>query len=209
VVPFLPKNAPFTAEDIDFLNQLMQRSTPLQRSWLSGFLAGLDASQAQPAQPVQAARPRAPLTILYGSESGNTETLALKAKKIAAKLNFDVRVVDMGDVDPSILTKAKNVVVYVSTWGEGDPPQRAVDFYKALMADGAPRLEGLRFAVLSLGDTAYVNFCAIGRAIDARLEALGATRVATRIDLDLDFAKQAALWTEKTLDVLAPAEAWP
>ncbi|MGE3230901.1 MAG: sulfite reductase subunit alpha, partial [Hyphomicrobium sp.] len=68
-VPFLPKNAPFTAEDIDMLNQLVQRSTPLQRSWLSGFLAGLDAAQSggqaglAPA-PQQAARPRQPLTIL-------------------------------------------------------------------------------------------------------------------------------------------------
>src|SRR3990172_2458607 len=205
-VPFLPKNAPFTAEDIDILDQLMQRSTPLQRSWLSGFLAGLDAAQAQAAQPVQATRPRAPLTILYGSESGNAESLALKAKKLAAKLNFDARVVDLGDVEPAILAKAKSLIVFVSTWGEGDPPQRAVDFYKALMADAAPRLDGVRFSVLSLGDTAYVNFCAIGRAIDARLEARGATRVADRIDLDLDFAKGAAQWTEKALTALVPAE---
>jgi sulfite reductase (NADPH) flavoprotein alpha-component len=208
-VPFLPKNAPFTAEEIDLLNQLVQRSTPLQRSWLSGFLAGLDAAQAQALQPAAPPRPRAPLTIIYGSESGNAEGLALKAKKVAAKLNFDARVVDMGDADLSVLSKARNLVVYISTWGEGDPPQRAVDFYKALMSDGAPRLEGVRYAVLSLGDTAYVNFCAIGRAIDARLEALGATRAAERIDLDLDFAKGAAAWTEKALGVLAPAEAAP
>ena len=91
-VPFLPKNAPFTAEDIDILNQLVQRSSPLQRSWLSGFLAGLDAAQGSqvgaPA-PVAAQRPRVPLTILYGSESGNTESLALKAKKTVILLDAD------------------------------------------------------------------------------------------------------------------------
>jgi sulfite reductase (NADPH) flavoprotein alpha-component len=210
-VPFLPKNAPFTAEDIDFLNQLVQRSTPLQRSWLSGFLAGLDAAAqsqgaaGQAAAPAQ--RPRVPLTILYGSESGNAEALALKTKKLAAKLNYDARVVDMADADLALLAKAKNLIVYVSTWGEGDPPQRAVDFHKALMSDAAPRLDGVRFAVLALGDTAYVNFCQTGKQFDARLEALGATRVADRVDLDLDFAKQAATWTEKTLEVLAPADA--
>jgi sulfite reductase (NADPH) flavoprotein alpha-component len=210
-VPFLPKNAPFTAEDIDFLDQLVQRSTPLQRSWLSGFLAGLDAAAqsqgaaGQAAAPAQ--RPRVPLTILYGSESGNAEALALKTKKLAAKLNYDARVVDMADADLALLAKAKNLIVYVSTWGEGDPPQRAVDFHKALMSDAAPRLDGVRFAVLALGDTAYVNFCQTGKQFDARLEALGATRVADRVDLDLDFAKQAATWTEKTLEVLAPADA--
>jgi sulfite reductase (NADPH) flavoprotein alpha-component len=211
-VPFLPKTAPFAAEDIDVLNQLVQRSTPLQRAWLSGFLAGLDVAQGggvpqAAAQAAPAPRPRVPLTILYGSESGNTETLALKAKKLAAKQNFDARVVDMADADLATVAKSKNLVVYISTWGEGDPPQRAVDFHKALMADDAPRFDGVRFAVLALGDTAYVNFCQTGKQIDARLEALGGTRVADRQDLDLDFAKQAASWTDKTLEVIAPADA--
>ena len=208
-VPFLPKNAPFTAEEIDVLNGLVQRSTPLQRSWLSGFLAGLDAAQGQVAgavAPAPAPRAREPLTILYGSESGNAETLALKTKKLAAKQNFDAKVVDMADADLAALAKVKNLIVYVSTWGEGDPPQRAEDFYKALMAEDAPRFEGVRFAVLALGDTAYVNFCQTGREIDTRLEALGGNRVYARQDLDLDFQKQAAAWTDKALQVLAPAE---
>jgi len=208
-VPFLPKNAPFTAEDIDVLNQLVQRSTPLQRSWLSGFLAGLDAAQGQGGAAVaqataQAPRPRQPLTILYGSESGNTEALAMKAKKLAAKLSFDAKVIDMADADLAAIAKSKNLLVYISTWGEGDPPQRAADFHKALMADDAPRFEGVRFAVLALGDTAYVNFCQTGRQIDARLEALGGSRAADRQDLDLDFQKAAAAWTDKALEVFAP-----
>lgn len=209
-IPFLPKNAPFAPEDIDILNQLVQRSTPMQRSWLSGFLAGLDAAQMQPGampQTAAAPRPRTPLTILYGSESGNAEGLAMKAKKAAAKLNFDAKVVDMADADVASLAKVKNLIVYISTWGEGDPPQRAVDFYAALMADGAPRLDGVRFGVLALGDTAYVNFCQTGKKIDTRLAELGGVRAADRVDLDLDFAKSAAAWTDKTLAVLAPAEA--
>ncbi len=210
-VPFLPKNAPFTAEDIDVLNQLVQRSTPLQRSWLSGFLAGLDMAQGgtgvAAAVPAAAQRPRTPLTILYGSESGNSEGLAFKTKKLAAKLNYDAKVVDMADADMALLAKAKNLIVFVATWGEGDPPQRAVDFHKVLMSDAAPRLDGVRFAVLSLGDTAYVNFCQTGKEMDARFEALGGIRAADRIDLDLDFAKQAAIWTDKTLAALAPPEA--
>ncbi len=208
-VPFLPKNAPFTAEDIDLLNQLVQRSTPLQRSWLSGFLAGLDAAHAGTAaiaQPAAQARPRVPLTVLYGSESGNSEALAYKTKKLAAKLNCDAKVVDMADIDPAALAKVKNLIVYISTWGEGDPPQRAADFYTALMSDSAPRLDGLKYAVLSLGDTAYVNFCETGKKIDARLAELGAERVAERADLDLDYAKAAAAWTDKTLEKFAPPE---
>lgn len=209
-VPFLPKNAPFTAEDVDLLNQLVQRSTPMQRSWLSGFLAGLDVAQSGVAAAAQVSavqRPRTPLTILYGSESGNSEGLAFKAKKLAAKLNYDAKVVDMADADMALLAKARNIMVFIATWGEGDPPQRAIDFHKALMSDAAPRLDGVRFAVLSLGDTAYVNFCQTGQQIDARFEVLGGIRAADRIDLDLDFAKQAAAWTGKTLEALVPADA--
>jgi sulfite reductase (NADPH) flavoprotein alpha-component len=207
-VPILPKNAPFTPEDIEMLNKVVARTTPQQRSWLAGFFAGFEAAQGgQMAQAAPAAKPRVPLTVLYGSESGNAEALAMKTKKLAQKQGLDAKVFDMADVDLSILNKAKNLIVFASTWGEGDPPGRAVDFYEALMGDDAPQLKDVRFAVLALGDTAYVQFCAVGKAIDERLEALGGTRAADRVDLDLDFAKPAADWTEKTLKEFAPADA--
>ncbi|MGL4395091.1 MAG: diflavin oxidoreductase, partial [Hyphomicrobium sp.] len=172
------------------------------------FFAGFEAAQgAGGAQPVAAPKPRVPLTVLYASESGNAESLALKSKKTAQKHGLDAKVFDMADADLDLLAKAKNLIVYAATWGEGDPPGRAVDFYGALMSDAAPRLDGVRFAVLGLGDTAYVNFCETAKRIDARLEALGATRAAPRVDLDLDFAKGAAAWTEATLAKLAPADA--
>ena len=203
--PPLPKTAPFSADDIAALNAIVTRASREQRTWLAGFLAGLEASHG-PAVPAASARPRAPLTILYGTESGNSETLALKARKAAQKLGFDAKVVDMADIDASALAKSQNLIVFAATWGEGEPPQRAIDFYKSLMADTAPRLETLRFAVLALGDTAYAQFCATGKAIDARLEALGAKRAADRIDLDLDFAKAASAWTDATLEAFKPTE---
>lgn len=207
-IPLLPRNAPFLPEDIDMLNKVVAKTTPQQRAWLAGFFAGFEAAQGGAAQAaVPAAKPRAPLTILYASESGNTEALAGKAKKAAQKHGLDAKVFDMADADLSLLTKSKNIVVYAATWGEGDPPGRAVDFYQALMSDAAPRIDGVRFAVLALGDTAYTQFCAIGKAIDARLEELGGVRVADRVDLDLDYAKQAADWTEKSLVKFAPQDA--
>jgi len=206
--PLLPKTAPFSPEDIDVLNSVVARTTPSQRSWLAGFFAGFEAAQSgQPQQQAVAAKPRVPLTVLYASESGNAEALAIKTKKLAQKHGLDARVIDMADTDISILTKAKNLMVFASTWGEGDPPSRAVDFYESLMSDDAPRLEDVRFAVLALGDTAYAQFCSIGKSIDERLQALGGKRAADRIDLDLDFAKQAAEWTQGTLAKLAPADA--
>ena len=204
----LPKTAPFPADQIESLNTIVARATPLQRSWLAGFLAGLDAANGTPVtqQPLAPPRAKSKLTILYGSETGNAESLALKARKAAQKLGFDAKVLDMADATPQALIAAKDVIVIAATWGEGDPPQRAATFYKGLMADDAPSLEGVRFAVLALGDTAYANFCATGRGIDERLAALGALRLVDRIDLDLDFAKKAASWTEATLGRFQPSE---
>jgi sulfite reductase (NADPH) flavoprotein alpha-component len=92
--------------------------------------------------------------------------------------------------------------VIASTWGEGDPPQRAVDFFTALMAEDAPRFDGVRYAVLALGDRAYAKFCETGRLFDERFAALGGTRIADRIECDLDYETPAAAWIGTTLDTL-------
>ena len=152
--PLLPKNAPFTPEDIDALNSVVARTTPQQRAWLAGFFAGFEAAQAGGGALPQAAvasKPRQALTVLYASESGNAEALAMRTKKLAQKHGLDAKIVDFADADFAVLSKAKNLIVFASTWGEGDPPGRAVDFYTALMSEAAPRIEGVRFAVLALG----------------------------------------------------------
>jgi sulfite reductase (NADPH) flavoprotein alpha-component len=205
----LPDNAPFSADQIRLLNTVLARASGTQRAWLSGFLAGIDAAQLEggEAPQVQAAAPpaaRMPLTILFGTESGNSESLAADTRKAAARLGFAPSVLDMADATPETLAKVKNLIVIASTWGEGEPPQRATDFYTALMAEGAPRLEGLHYAVLALGDRAYVQFCAVGHAIDARLAALGATRAAPLGECDVDYAAPAAAWIGSTLKAYAP-----
>jgi sulfite reductase (NADPH) flavoprotein alpha-component len=202
----IPKTAPFPEEQIDLLNQVVGRASVTQRAWLAGFLAGLDAANEQPAQPEAPPRPAEPLTILYATESGNSEKLAGDAAKAARKLGLKPTLVDMADVELSSLASVKRLMVIAATWGEGDAPARAVSAYADLMSDKAPSLEGVSFGVLALGDTAYVEFCAIGKALDERLEELGGTRIADRVDCDLDFAKPAADWIDGTLKVLAPKD---
>ncbi|MBD8908435.1 diflavin oxidoreductase [Methylorubrum zatmanii] len=206
----LPRTAPFGDQERAHLDAALGAATPIQRAWLTGFLAGLDAAAGQPAAAAAApaALPKAaePLTILFASESGNSEKLAGDVSKLARKQGFKPKVVDFADLDLATLPKAGKLVAIAATWGEGEPPARAVRAYGELMADAAPRLEGVEFAVLALGDTSYAEFCAIGKALDARFEALGAKRAAPRADLDLDFEKPAADWIKGTLKALAPAE---
>ncbi|GLS46227.1 diflavin oxidoreductase [Methylobacterium brachythecii] len=204
----LPQTAPFGDAERANLDAVLGTATPIQRAWLAGFLAGLDAAAggqpaAQPSAPPKASEP---LTIIFASESGNSETLASNVAKLAKKQGFKPKIVDFADLDLATLPKAGKLVAIAATWGEGEPPARAVETYNAIMADGAPRIDGVEFGVLALGDTSYAEFCAIGKALDARFEALGGKRAYDRADLDLDFEKPAADWIKGALKALAPAE---
>jgi sulfite reductase (NADPH) flavoprotein alpha-component len=202
----IPKTAPFAEEEIDLLNRVVGPANALQRAWLAGFLAGVESvtGQAQPAAP---ARPAEPITIVYASESGNCEKLANDFAKAARKNGLKPNIIDMADLELATLGKAKRLVFIAATWGEGEPPARAVRAYNELMGAGAPRLDGVEFGVLALGDTAYAEFCGIGKKIDERLAALGGKRVVDRIDCDLDFAAPASKWIGDALKVLNPPDA--
>ena len=204
----IPKTAPFAEEEIDLLNSVVGTASPIQRAWLAGFLAGIDASGGLLApQPVAPARPAEPLTIVYASESGNSEKLAGDIAKAARKSGLKPTIIDMADLELSALTSAKRLIVIAATWGEGEPPARAIRAYNELMGENAPRLDGVEFGVLALGDTAYAEFCAIGKKIDERLAALGGKRVVDRVDCDLDFAEPAARWIGDAVKVLTPPNA--
>jgi sulfite reductase (NADPH) flavoprotein alpha-component len=204
----IPKTAPFAEEEIDLLNRVVGTASPIQRAWLAGFLAGIDASGGVLApQPAAAARPAEPLTIVYASESGNSEKLAGDVAKAARKSGLKPTIIDMADLDLPALTAARRLIVIAATWGEGEPPARAIRAYNELMGEDAPRLDGVEFGVLALGDTAYAEFCAIGKKIDERLAALGGNRIVDRIDCDLDFAEPAARWIGDAVKVLTPPNA--
>ena len=199
----IPKTAPFAEEEIDLLNRVVGPASAVQRAWLAGFLAGVESVTGQP-QPVAPARPAEPIAIVYASESGNCEKLAGDFAKAARKNGLKPNLIDMADLDFAELAKTKRLVVVAATWGEGEPPARAMRAYNELMGEGAPRLDGVEFGVLALGDTAYADFCAVGRKIDERLAALGAKRVIDRVDCDLDFTAPASKWIGDALKVVTP-----
>ncbi len=205
-ISVIPKAAPFTDEEIELLDQVVGVATATQRAWLAGFLAGLDTPVATSTRESTSPPARdEPLTVVYATESGNSEKLAADIGKAARKAGLRSTVTDMADLDVAELASARRLIVVAATWGEGEPPGRSARAYNELMGESAPRLEGIEFGVLALGDTAYAEFCAAGRKIDERLAALGGKRVIERVDCDLDFARPAAEWIEQTVRAFAPA----
>ena len=194
----LPEHAPFTPEQRQAIASLVSGLDPVQRGWLSGFLAASGT-----AAPVSTPAAATKLTVLYGTESGNSEVLADRTAKEAKKRGFQAVVKSMADTKPADLVKAANLLVIVSTWGDGEPPEGATAFYKELMS-GELALSGVSYSVCALGDTSYDKFCQTGKDIDARLEKFGAKRITDRKDCDVDYEESWSTWLDATLSSIAP-----
>ena len=149
-IPFIPDDAPFSGD---------------QRSYISGFLAGLHSRVAfghdanVPATAAPEAQQTTQLNILYGTQTGNAEAVAQDTAKRAQSQGFKAIVSAMDDVTMDAFNAMERVLVVVSTYGEGEMPDNGELFWEALAASDAPKLNGMQFGVIALGDTGYDEFC--------------------------------------------------
>lgn len=208
-------NSPFSQEQAELLNQLLPTLTDQQKIWLTGYLsaqAALTGSEnnalapsptaAAPAQPVSK-----DVTVLYGSQTGNSEGLAKKTAQHLEEKGFQVTLSSMSDFKPNSLKKINNLLIIVSTHGEGDPPDNALSFHEYVHGRRAPKLDHLSFSVLSLGDSSYEFFCQTGKEFDERLKELGGTRLFGRVDCDLDYDEPFSEWLQGVASSLSEGEA--
>ncbi|GED63389.1 assimilatory sulfite reductase (NADPH) flavoprotein subunit [Lysinibacillus fusiformis] len=188
-------NSPFNEEQVKLLNELLPQLTLEQKIWLNGYLSAPQATQEAVVETIPAAAPiTKTMTILYGSQTGNSQGLAEKYASLLKAQNVDVTVSSLGKFKASNLKKITNLLLIVSTHGEGDPPDQAIQFYEFLQSKRAPKLEHLQYAVLALGDSSYEFFCKTGKDFDEQFAKLGATRIVPRTDCDVDYDDAAAQW---------------
>ena len=182
-VPFLPDELPFNEK---------------QKEWLGGFLAGLHsrALAAAPAISRQANEVAKPLTILFGSQTGNAESMAFAAAEAASTSGMVATVLDMDDADIHSLANQERLLVVTSTYGEGEMPDNAQALWDAVISDGAPSFANTFFSVLALGDTSYDGFCLAGKMWDERLAELGGQRIVDRVDCDVDYETPSQAWID-------------
>jgi sulfite reductase (NADPH) flavoprotein alpha-component len=175
-IPCLPENAPFTPE---------------QRAWLNGLLAGIYSSAAQPAVT---ARPSRRIAVLYASQSGTAEGLARKLAKELKAHGHTPAVSTLVGYAPAALAAESCALILASTYGDGDAPDGVQPFYEQLCLEHFPSMDKLSYAVFALGDRHYEHFCKFGSDLDAKLAALGANRLADRVDCDVDVDEPFAQW---------------
>lgn len=181
---------------------------PATAWWLSGYFAALAGGPATPR--AVAAAPAVPdaaeanrLTVLYGTQSGNARRIAEQFFADAEAAGIRARIVRADAYAFAELGRETRLALVISTQGDGDPPDDARAFVAQLMGRRAPRLDGLSFAVLGLGDSSYPKFCAAARALDARLAELGATRLLPLAEADVDVDAVAGPWQGRLLQAMA------
>lgn len=189
-------NSPFNDEQVKLLNELLPKLTIEQKIWLNGYLSAPQATlEALVEDALPAVEPiTKTMTILYGSQTGNSQGLAEKYASALKAQNVDVTISSLGKFKATNLKKITNLLLIVSTHGEGDPPDQAIQFYEFLHSKRAPKLEHLHYSVLALGDSSYEFFCKTGKDFDEQFAKLGATRIVPRTDCDVDYDDAAAQW---------------
>lgn len=209
-------NSPFDEKQTKLLNELYPTLTDYQKIWLAGYLAASPTSLDQSPivtvneqqQPTTASvQTKQEATILYGSQTGNAQGIAGKLKAALEAINVEVTISSMADFKTKNLKKLRNLFIVTSTHGEGEPPDNALSFYNFLFSKRAPKLDGVSYSVLALGDSSYEFFCKTGVDFDEQLEKLGAKRIVNRIDCDVDFDSDAERWISEVLAAISVEEA--
>lgn len=218
-------NSPFTEGQATQINELLQTLTPEQKVWLSGYLvanqqltSGTSDTQGsqigavskdtetmlQQNEPTIQPEKRA-ITLLYGSETGNAQGLAEIFEERLSNIGHNVTLKAMDEFKPKNLKNVEDLFIITSTQGEGDPPDNAAELHEFIHGRKAPKLEGVRFSVLALGDQTYEFFCQTGRDFDKKLEELGAERLYERVDCDVDYEEDAEKWMANVINTIDSA----
>ena len=197
--PFIPEDAPYTGD---------------QKSWLKGFLAGMQSAKALATSKSGALTAHqsdvTPIVdILFGTQTGNAEGLAMDAAAVARAQGCQANVQGLDDISMDTFSSMKNVIITIATYGEGEMPDNASLFWESLNSSSMPRLSDMKFGVLGLGDTGYDEFCQAGKLIDMRLEQLGAHRLVDRLDCDVDYEDIASDWINKTIPLTNDGKSKP
>lgn len=193
--------SPLSQGQVDKLKQLTSELSAIQLAWVGGYLS---ASAGQATVNVADTEPAQTMTILYGSQTGNGRGVASDLAAKARTQGYAVNLASMSDYKVRQLKQETLLLAVVSTHGEGEAPDDAIELHKFLASKRAPRLENLNYSVLALGDSSYEFFCQTGKDFDERLSKLGATSIQPLVECDVDYESAAEQWQERVLEVVKP-----
>lgn len=195
-----------TQQKQSLIQQLVQESTQQELVWISGYLYGLSESAGGTGTAPTGAVAEVPaVTILVGTQTGNSTAVAEKLKDAINGAGGKASVTDMLDYRAKGLKDESHVIVVTSTYGEGEPPDTALEFFNTVMGKKGPKMNDVSYAVLGLGDSSYEFFCKTAEDIDKRFAELGATSLLPRVDCDVDYDEQVDQWISELVPLVTQA----
>ena len=121
--------------------------------------------------------------IFVGTMYGNSLLVAEEAEAILSGLGHKATVYEDPQVNDWESYTGKYVLVVTSTTGQGDLPDSIVPLFQGIK-DSLGFQPNLRYGVIALGDSSYVNFCNGGKQFDALLQEQSAQRVGEMLLID-------------------------
>lgn len=121
------------------------------------------------------------IQIYVGTMTGTAELVAEEVADALRAEGHDVDMTLMDRLDAGAFADPEPVyLICTSTYGQGDVPDNAQDFYADLKGK-RPDLSAVRYGVIGLGDSTYQQtFNFGGKRFDELLTELGASRIGDR-----------------------------
>ena len=188
-------------QKLNTLNDLISNSTNDELIWINGYLNGILSKQIIPQAKTIAKNIVRKITIVYGTETGNSKRLATDFAAKAKKSGINAKVQGLDQYRLTDLSKEEFLLAVMSTHGDGEPPEAAQKFYD-FVHQNELKLSSLKYSVLALGDSAYPLFCKAGEDVDEQLNKLGANRIAPLQKCDVDYDTEADEWFSKVIHAL-------
>lgn len=124
------------------------------------------------------------LNLLVGTMTGTAQLVAQELELVWDDGELKVETLLMDKLDSSVFEREGVFLIVTSTYGQGDVPDNAKNFYEDLKAK-RPDLSRVRYGIFGLGDRTYAEtFNFGGKRFDDILTELGAQRIGERVQHD-------------------------
>lgn len=197
-----------TAVKLKTFLDIIKEARSEELAWMGGYIAGvisrgsIDIDDTLSRSVTENKPAVNKITIVYGTESGNSKRLATAFAARAKERGVAAKLASLDQYRITDLTREEYFFAIISTQGDGEPPAAAKKFYDHIHQNGFA-LNKLKYGVLALGDTSYPQFCKAGEDVDAQLNKLGGSRIISLQKCDTDFDEEANDWFVNVLGVLS------
>ena len=178
-----------------------------ENEWLQGYYAGLESQVLEKYKTKNEIVELKTISILFGTQTGNSEIVAREAEKVARKAGLTPTVMDLSECETETLLSSPRLLIITSTYGEGEMPDSVKNLWNTCIDVDDNFYQNVNYSVLALGDTSYEKFCEAGKLWDFHLNEKGAKRILDCVECDVDFEEPSRKWINEIIPLMTDIHA--